>query len=389
MPLRNNRQGPVKLSPRLYQRVRRRLFSLGSVPSPHSFQEQAWRILYQISLFTRASFEACKRILSGEFHTLEVYALYRLATHIEEPGKSRVKSLIGKALLFRNATVPKNNLPLHIPFLAHDKCRANLETWIRQLILQHKHVAIPLFLPTHRLRKQGFPKLWAKFYTTIEKWRDDGKCLTHKISLAAVKNYDPLQSNTYKKTGHVAINLDDVNLPSKLHIFANANANSTYFLSRSQYSNICSKSVTGVGWNIMDYHLNWLPRLCRRSPQNGSFIWMQLTTYPHLVFLFMLFNTFYIGFQRAMWFIIVIMNNFVWPYFVLSYIFKVPSIPGRIRNFLNNYPFSSWSASSYSTGFSHLPSRNASMGLPQKSHLAVWICLFETENRLAKRSDSD
>jgi hypothetical protein len=29
------------------------------------------------------------------------------------------------------------------------------------------------------------------------------------------------------------------------------------------------------------------------------------------------------------------------------------------------------------------------MGLPQKSHLAVWICLFETENRLAKRSDSD
>ena len=159
MPLRNNRQGPVKLSPRLYQRVRRRLFSLGSVPSPHSFQEQAWRIWYQISLFTRASFEACKRILSGEFHTLEVYALYRLATHIEEPGKSRVKSLIGKALLFRNATVPKNNLPLHIPFLAHDNCRANLETWIRQLILQHKHVAIPLFLPTHRLRKQGFPKL--------------------------------------------------------------------------------------------------------------------------------------------------------------------------------------------------------------------------------------
>ena len=71
----------------------------------------------------------------------------------------RVKSLIGKALLFRNAAVPKNNLPLHIPFLAHDNCRANLETWIRQLILQHKHVAIPLFLPTHRLRKQGFPTL--------------------------------------------------------------------------------------------------------------------------------------------------------------------------------------------------------------------------------------
>ena len=388
MPLRKNRQGPVKLSPRLYQRVRRRLFSLGSVPSPHSFQEQAWRILYQISLFTRASFEACKRILSGEFHTLEVYAFYRLATHIEEPGKSRVKSLIGKALLFRNAAVPKNNLPLHIPFLAHDNCRANLETWIRQLILQHKHVAIPLFLPTHRLRKQGFPTLSEILHNHRKmerRWK-----MSHTQNLPrCCKELRSIAKQHIQKTGHVAINLDDVNLPSKLHIFANANANSTYFLSRSQYSKICSKSVTGVGWNIMDYHLNWLPRLCRRSPQNGSFIWMPLTTYPDLAFLFMLFNTFYIGFQRAVWFIMVIMNNFVWPYFVLSYIFKVPSIPGRIRNFLNNYPFSSWSASSYSTGFSHLPSQNASMGLPQKSHLAVWICLFETENRLAKRSDSD
>ena len=116
MPLRNNRQGPVKLSPRLYQRVRRRLFSLGSVPSPHSFQEQAWRILYQISLFTRASFEACKRIRSGEFHSLEIYASYRLATHMEEPGRSSAKSLIGKALLFRNATVPKKNTIAHSVF---------------------------------------------------------------------------------------------------------------------------------------------------------------------------------------------------------------------------------------------------------------------------------
>ena len=46
------------------------------------------------------------------------------------------------------------------------------------------------------------------------------------------------------KTGRAAINLDDVNLPSKLHIFANTNTNSTYFLSRSQYFNICSKAVT-------------------------------------------------------------------------------------------------------------------------------------------------
>ena len=164
MQLRKHRQSPIKLSPRLYQRLRRRLFSIGSVPSIHSYQEQAWRILYHISLFTRASYEACQRIRYGEFHTLEVYALYRLANHMEEPGRSSVKSLVGKALLFRNATIPKNNMSLHIPFLAHDNFRSNFETWIRQLIIQHKHVAIPLFLPTHRLREQGYPKLSSLLY---------------------------------------------------------------------------------------------------------------------------------------------------------------------------------------------------------------------------------
>ena len=127
MQLRKHRQSPIKLRPRLYQRLRRRLFSIGSVPSIRSYQEQAWRILYQISLCTRASYEACQRIRSGEFHTLEVYALYRLANHMEEPGRSRVKSLVGKALLFRNATIPKNNMSLHIPFLAHDSFRSNLK----------------------------------------------------------------------------------------------------------------------------------------------------------------------------------------------------------------------------------------------------------------------
>ena len=38
----------------------------------------------------------------------------------------------------------------------------------------------------------------AKFYTTIQKGREDGRRLTYKISLAAVQYYHPLQSSTYK-----------------------------------------------------------------------------------------------------------------------------------------------------------------------------------------------
>ena len=100
----SNRHTPVKLGPRLFQRLRRRLKTVGSVPRQHSHQQNAWQLLYSLSLFTRVSYETCQRIRSGEFDTLEVYALYRLAAHMEEPGRSRVRSLISKALQFRNAT---------------------------------------------------------------------------------------------------------------------------------------------------------------------------------------------------------------------------------------------------------------------------------------------
>lgn len=85
MQFRKNRQRTVKLRPGLLQRVRRRLFSVESIRSPHSFQEQAWTILYQLSLFAKTSFEVCKRIRSGEFHALEACALYRLAAQWRIP----------------------------------------------------------------------------------------------------------------------------------------------------------------------------------------------------------------------------------------------------------------------------------------------------------------
>ena len=46
MQFKANRSPPIKLGPRLFQRLRRRLRTVGSVPSEHSNQNKAWRILY-------------------------------------------------------------------------------------------------------------------------------------------------------------------------------------------------------------------------------------------------------------------------------------------------------------------------------------------------------
>ena len=182
--------------------------------------KHAWRNLYQISLFTWESYEACQRICSGEFHTLEVYALYKLANHVEEPIRSRAKSLVGKALLFRNDTVPKNNLPLNMMFLAHDNFGSNLETWIRKLIIQRKNVAIPFFYRLIDSENKVTPS-WAVFkvfYTIIDAC-GQRRTLDRSIPCCC-RELRSIAKQHISQTGHLAIMHNFVyNRPSPLTWF--------------------------------------------------------------------------------------------------------------------------------------------------------------------------
>jgi hypothetical protein len=40
------------------------------------------------------------------------------------------------------------NVPLTIPFLAHDDFKRNVERWLRKTVVDFKSLAIPFFLPT-------------------------------------------------------------------------------------------------------------------------------------------------------------------------------------------------------------------------------------------------
>ena len=82
-----------------------------------------------------------------------------LAAHMEEPGRSRVRGLLSKALQFRNATVPRTNMPLSISFLSHDDFQRKVERWPRNVIVNSKAMALPLFLTTRLVRKVAYPKV--------------------------------------------------------------------------------------------------------------------------------------------------------------------------------------------------------------------------------------
>ena len=56
-------------------------------------------------------------------------------------------------LTFRNATLPKYNLPLRIPFLAHNDFKIDAQEFVTKLIRQHRHVLTPYHLPTKTIQE--------------------------------------------------------------------------------------------------------------------------------------------------------------------------------------------------------------------------------------------
>ena len=88
-----------------------------------------------------------------------------MATSLEDPGRSRALHILNQALKFRNLTPPKSNLPQPtIPFLAHTSFQPDIQRWLAQLLTQHKHFAIPLHLPTCRVREAAHPTLRSRLH---------------------------------------------------------------------------------------------------------------------------------------------------------------------------------------------------------------------------------
>ena len=163
----------------------------------------------------------------------------------------------------------QKKIPLHIPFLAHDSFRTNIETRIRQFILQHRIAAIPLFLSTHRLREQGFSKL-----------------------SEILHNHRRMEGRW--KTSHIQ------NLPccyNVLRSIAKQHIHKTYVF---PFPVICSKAVTR--W--LKHH-GLPPQLASAFLQKIIAQWkLHFDAIDNIpIFLFMLLNTFYIGSQRTVWFI--------------------------------------------------------------------------------------
>ena len=217
---------------RLFQRVRRRLHTMGVAPSIHSCQAQAWRTLYCLTAPGRLSFD------TGIFHDWEVYALYRSAGHLEQPTRTHARKLLKKILEFRNLTVPKLNKPLAIPLMAHPTFKESVQRFLRDHIWNHIDLAIPLHLPTHKIREAASPTLGPALFNfrRMETLFDFSN--PDSVPCSCFDIWKRLQRSQRPPSPHyecvaIAAALEQFQFPPDLQIFQNANSRSTYFRSRT------------------------------------------------------------------------------------------------------------------------------------------------------------
>ena len=108
----------------------------------------AWKLLSSLSSLTKQSYFAAKLVRSNAITSDELYALFRLSSNLEEPFRSRTRTLLKSALQFRRLSVPKRNVPLRIPFLSHPLVQKQLNNFLKSFVTTHASYGIPFHLPT-------------------------------------------------------------------------------------------------------------------------------------------------------------------------------------------------------------------------------------------------
>ena len=104
------------------------------------------------------------------------------------------------------ATVPKFNLPLKIPFLAHTAFKNNAQKRISKLIRHHRHTLIPYHLPTKTIQELPHPALNKVLWNHMRKVTTQGRhwkpepCKCHEFLLE--------HPRAEQHQGHVATGLE-------------------------------------------------------------------------------------------------------------------------------------------------------------------------------------
>ena len=261
---------------RLWQKVRRRLRTIrqqGFYKESLLRPEQAWHILMVLSSDNEASFRMSTRLRSSEFHHLHLYALFRLANHCDDPPRTKLRSIIRRALEFRKMPVPKANVPLVIPFLATPNFSSQVRGFLNRLVKQQYDYLVPFHLPLtkpvagkHRTVQQLLYNHLARTAT----WTWD---VAPHCPCARFRTDHPEVQVT---NGHVASPARLLQVSKRLRNILSHSTSSQVFPSREKY--IAESSGIVVRWckkvglfNFLEH--DWREFILQLWPRHVHFAW--------------------------------------------------------------------------------------------------------------------
>ena len=94
------------------------------------------------------AFDPSRQLRSSEFSHLHVYALHRLANHVEDPPRPKVKTFLKQILEFRGMATPRHCKPLVIPLLAYSGFKQAVKACLLEQISNFKKYLVPFHLPS-------------------------------------------------------------------------------------------------------------------------------------------------------------------------------------------------------------------------------------------------
>ena len=271
---------------KLCRKLRRRHAKLHPTGHPclHTYSvPQSWSILINIAQRNNQSYQQLKQLRKSHYTTDNIYALYKMAATMEEPHKSSVRSKLAKCLRDRNLTVPRNNVPLCLPYLAHTGFQLQVRNWIRQQLQNNINQTIPFHLPSTQVVQQAHPTL----ESALMNWKTWMKTFSEDPPTTCQCKQLLLQHpNLTHKNGHIISPAGLLSLPEQLiHLLSTSSA-SCYYPAKITYFATATEQITawlkrhGLPLHLLASWDNFLqqqwPLHLQSSAQNQAFTFNDL-----------------------------------------------------------------------------------------------------------------
>jgi len=224
---------------RLYAQLRRRLMYQQVFQFyDHNLSKHttAWVQLHILAEQSQRSFDMQRHIRSSSTHSNHLFALYKLANQMDDPPRTRVRSLIKSAIQFRQLPLPPTPRPLILPLLCHTTFATQTRIWLRQLARQQKPWLPPFHVPKcnitagkHTTLKQA---LFSHFSWMRQfQWHIPPACLCHQITT----QHPQLLTTTLDNSPHIASPAGHLTIPFRLQQFLSTHAGTQVYPTRQHY----------------------------------------------------------------------------------------------------------------------------------------------------------